>query len=405
MEIREKMYNKPYHKQRYFFCREGEILMRIGKWNVFSVMLFAFVGLWLGFMDKAFSDQIKTIDDRVVEGKVVHVYGEYLSLRQENGGICFIQWRTISLITKDEKVIVVNHGEKKTSFSVLTTAAGALSAQDLNLTITDNVSDIYPGLASKSRPLFKEKTEHPAQFAKGETVKPLVVDSRGESQRDASVPEKSWKGNVDAGLTVKKGNTEATTTTIKTEFSREKQRDHFYLTGLFLLETENGSKNTDEQRGTGKYERKHTEKAYSFYQESLERDEIERISIRSISSTGMGYRFLAKGAFRYKSEIGPSYMYEKFQHDVTETSIGLRLGSYLNWQILPSTKYYFKMDYLPGLQDFAQWRIESDMGLRQSINKSLSLTVSWIDEFDNNPGVDGVRKNDATILSAIGYEF
>jgi hypothetical protein len=63
------------------------------------------------------------------------------------------------------------------------------------------------------------------------------------------------------------------------------------------------------------------------------------------------------------------------------------------------------MDYLPGLQDFAQWRIESDMGLRQSINKSLSLTVSWINEFDNNPGVDGVRKNDATILSAIGYEF
>ena len=44
------------------------------------------------------------------------------------------------------------------------------------------------------------------------------------------------------------------------------------------------------------------------------------------------------------------------------------------------------------MEDFGQWRIESDMGLRQSINKSLSLTVSWIDEFDNNPGVDGVRK-------------
>jgi len=57
------------------------------------------------------------------------------------------------------------------------------------------------------------------------------------------------------------------------------------------------------------------------------------------------------------------------------------------------------------MEDFGQWRIKSDMGLRQSINKSLSLIVSWIDEFDNNPGADGVRKNDATVLSAIGYEF
>ncbi|MEK6728946.1 MAG: DUF481 domain-containing protein, partial [Planctomycetota bacterium] len=101
----------------------------------------------------------------------------------------------------------------------------------------------------------------------------------------------------------------------------------------------------------------------------------------------------------------PSYTYEKFPDDSADASFGLRLGSSLDWQILPSTKYYFKLDYLPGMEDFGQWRIESDMGLRQSINKSLSLTVSWIDEFDNNPGVDGVRKNDATILSAIGYNF
>ena len=144
---------------------------------------------------------------------------------------------------------------------------------------------------------------------------------------------------------------------------------------------------------------------YSFYQEGVEHDEIERLNLRSISSIGMGYRFLTNGAFTYKSEIGPSYTYEKFQQDVVDTSIGLRLGSYLDWQILPSTKYYFKLDYLPGMEDFSQWRIESDMGLRQGISKSLSLTVSWIDEFDNNPGVDGVRKNDATILSAIGYQF
>ena len=39
------------------------------KTNVFTVILLAFAVLWFGFTTNAFPDQIKTIDDRVVEGK------------------------------------------------------------------------------------------------------------------------------------------------------------------------------------------------------------------------------------------------------------------------------------------------------------------------------------------------
>lgn len=96
------------------------------------------------------------------------------------------------------------------------------------------------------------------------------MSAKGVPQKDNSKQNKPWRGNVDAGLTIQKGNKEALTTNIKTEVSKERINDNIYFTSLLLFETKDGEKNADEQRGTMKYERKHLQKLYSFYQESME---------------------------------------------------------------------------------------------------------------------------------------
>jgi len=217
--------------------------------------------------------------------------------------------------------------------------------------------------------------------------------------------KKTWKGNADAGLTIQKGNQEALTTNVKTDFPWERTRDIVYFNGLLLFETKDGEKNADEQRGTLKYERKHLKKLYSFYQESMEHDEIEKLNLRSITSTGFGYRFFEREKLKYKSEIGPSFTYERFRNDIYQTSPGLRIGNSLDWQILPSTLFYFKADFLPVPHDIVDWRLESDMGLRHKLTKSLSLNMNWINQYDNQPSAENVSKNDATILGTIGYNF
>lgn len=388
-----------------FFHCERVLKTREGKGSVLCILLLVFAGVWLSFPDKAFPDQVKTIDGKVIGGEVVHVDDEYLSIRQGNDSISFIQWRIVTLITKDREIIVVNHGENQKRFSILTTTTDSLSAKDISLMATDKITDVYPETMSANRAFFTGEARPSAPAGEKGSVLPSKTDVNDVSQKNAAKQAKPWKGNVDAGLTVKKGNTEAFTTNIKTGFSREKQRDNLYLNSLFLFETKDGSKNADEQRGTFKYERKHTKKVYSFYQESLEHDEIEKLNLRSISSLGMGYRLIETDIFKYKSEIGPSYTYERFRNDITQTGVGVRVGSYVDWQILPSTKYYFKLDYLPNLEDYTGWRIESDMGLRYSINKSLSLNVNWINDYDNKPSAGDIGKNDATILSTLGYNF
>lgn len=352
-------------------------------------------------MDGIFPDDIKTIDGNIIAGEIAGVDEEYLSVRQGQDNIVFIQWRIVSLISRDKEIIIVSHEHDRKKFSVLTTTTGDLTVRDMSFRTTEKIQDIYPEEIISNSPSFFHQGGHSGQGVTQATFS----SSPPEPQQNAAPQKKDWKGNVDAGLTVQKGNKEALTTNAKTDFSWERTRYNMYFNGLLLFETKDSVKNADEQRGALKYERKHKIRLYSFYQESVEHDEIEKLNLRSITSTGFGYRFIEREKLKYKSEIGPSFTYERFRDDIQQTSPGLRIGNSLDWQILPSTLFYFKADFLPVPEDVADWRLESDMGLRHKLTRSLSLNLNWINQYDNQPSAENVSKNDATILSTIGYNF
>ena len=356
-------------------------------------------------MDSVFPDDIKTIDGNIIDGEIVGVDEEYISVKQGQDNIVFIQWRIVSLISRNKEIIIVSHENNRKKFSILTTTTGDFSAKDIRFKTTDKIQDIYPEEIVSNRPSFSHQGEQSEQGVSHDPFSSSQLKPQNAPGENTVQQKKPWKGNVDAGLTIQKGNQEALTTNVKTDFSWERTRDNVYFNSLLLFETQDGERNADEQRGTLKYERKHLKKLYSFYQESMEHDEIEKLNLRSITSSGAGYRFIETDRLKYKSEVGPSFTYERFRNNILQTSVGLRIGNYLDWQVLPSTLFYFKVDYLPVLEDFVDWRLESDMGLRHKLTKSLSFNLSWINDYDNQPSAENVSKNDATILSTIGYNF
>lgn len=367
--------------------------------KMYKIICFILLVLLTFLVDKAFSEVIKTIDDDIIEGEVLNADEEYLSIRQGHDNITFIQWRIVRLISRDREIIIVRHDGGVTEFTIITTTTDNLSARDVGITTTDKISSIYPKEVLTQRLSFLNEDEQSVPL---DTDDKINIDA--VSQQNIAAKDKLWKGNVDAGLTFQTGNQEAVTASLKTGFSWERKKDNLYLNGLLLFGKKDGEKNADEQRGVFKYERKHKERLYSFHQENLEHDEIERLNLRSITSSGMGYRFIEKKDLKYRSEIGPSLIYERFMNGVTKVNPGLKIGNYLDWQIYDSTKIYFNVDFLPSPNDFIKWRLESDVGLRHNLNKNLSFNINWLDQYDSEP-VSGVNHNDATILSTIGYNF
>ena len=215
-------------------------------------------------MTKVFPDVVKTIDGDIVEGSVVSADEEYLCIRQKGNSINFIQWRIISLISRNKEIIIVSHENNRKKFSILTTTTGNFSAKDINFKTTDKIQDIYPKEIVANRSFFLPERE---QLEKGVTNAPFSsspLKPQNSPQQNTVQQKKPWKGNVDAGLTIQKGNKEALTTNAKTDFSWERTIDNMYFNGLLLFETKDSVRNADEQRGTLKYERKHKRRVYSF---------------------------------------------------------------------------------------------------------------------------------------------
>lgn len=386
----------------------------------FLFLLLAYVCL----MDRVFSDEIKTIDGDIIEGEVMDVDEDYLSIKQSEDSISFIQWRIISLISRDKEIIIVGHDETQKKFSILKTENG-LSVKDVNLTTTDKISDIYPEEKIRRRPLFEQGLK---QLAQTGAVSPNVSDTKkvGKSEQPGtstgtfetkvapeqspSIPPKTWKGNVGAGINIKDGNTESTTTHLKGGYTNERMRDNIYFDMLALYEvvtnkdTDVDEETVNEQRATAKYEYKHTLRLYSFFNQYLEHDEIENLNYRLISSPGMGYRFVLKDALKYKIEGGPAYTRERFWGGTIEETLGIRVGQYFDWKILPTTAFYAKTEYIQSVDEPVDWRLDSGMGLKHDLTKSLSLNLELLDQYDNTPG-EGKEKEDRAVIGSVGYNF
>lgn len=366
---------------------------------------------WVCLVNTAFSDEIKTLENAVITGDVVEATDTYLSVKQGQGQISSIPWSAISLISRNKEVVIVNHDEKQIKFTILTTTA-QLSAKDMHLTVTDKITDIYPQ-AKIASPVVQPESERAKRVAQTEQeAKPAASapEAKAATPDAAPAPQKTWKGHVDAGMNIKDGNTESTTTHVKGGYANERKQDNIYFDALALYETvknndtDEDEETVNEQRATGKYEYKHTLKWYSFFNQYFEHDEIEQLNYRSISSPGAGYRFIDWEKVKYRAEAGPAYTLEKFHGGISDDYLGLRVGQYFDWLLLQNTKFYAKNEYIQSVEDGEDWRLDSGLGARHNLTKSIALSMELLNQYDNTPP-EGNQKDDTIIIGSIGYNF
>src|SRR3989339_586440 len=79
----------------------------------------ATVLILLSLTDSVFPDDIKTIDGNIITGEIVGVDEEYLSFKQGQNNIVFIQWRIVSFISRNKEIITVSHENNRKKFLFL----------------------------------------------------------------------------------------------------------------------------------------------------------------------------------------------------------------------------------------------------------------------------------------------
>ncbi|OQD46525.1 hypothetical protein BIY37_02890 [Candidatus Brocadia sapporoensis] len=384
-----------------------ELKVFVRKRNICLLPVVAFSVMWVRLVGMAYSDEIKMVDGTVLEGEIIKVDGELISLRRRDGSVSGLQMKDVTLISRGNEISIISRQGEKLSvlripksenFSmndVVWIKKDTLTLQDLG-TETTNVA------AKVGTPEAKNDAAQPS----------VAIDEKNAPAETKTVtaPPKTWKGHIDAGLTAKDGNTESTTANLKGGYANERECDNIYFDAIALYEiVTNRDTNVDEvtvneQRATGKYEYKHTPRFYSFFNQYLEHDEIESLNYRSISSPGVGYRFLDSERLKYKAEAGPAYTLERFHGGITEDSLGVRVGQRLDWQFWRDTKFYAKSEFVESAEDTNDWRVYSGLGLRHNLTKSIAVSFEYLDQYNNMPA-EGKMKEDRTFIGSVGYNF
>jgi putative salt-induced outer membrane protein YdiY len=110
-----------------------------------------------------------------------------------------------------------------------------------------------------------------------------------------------------------------------------------------------------------------------------------------------------KSTTTLSGEIGPGFIDEK-QGGRTYQYLSLRVAERLEHQINDRVRIWESVEYLPQVDKFQNYIINSEVGLDTSLTQKFHLQVYAQDTYHSEPAPDR-EKNDLKLVTAVAYKF
>ena len=249
-----------------------------------------------------------------------------------------------------------------------------------------------------------------------ELAMPLVLaaasDEASAGADDASpkpAPPVSWTGTVEAGLQIREGNTETVDLFGKVKALRKSERQE--RTALASYDYAESAGKTTRSRAfvEAAYRSYGRARSYFFAVVNAEHDEIEDLIIRVNATAGPGRKFIDSENTTLLGEVGAGATAE-FYHsrpgtDDEKIEAVLRFHGELVTKVFDRSEFAQVLTIYPSMTDLGSFKLVSDTSLTTPLSERLDLRISIHDEYDNDPEVAGVEKNDLTLRATFVYRF
>ncbi|KJF42430.1 DUF481 domain-containing protein [Draconibacterium sediminis] len=133
----------------------------------------------------------------------------------------------------------------------------------------------------------------------------------------------------------------------------------------------------------------------------------QMLDLRSTFRAGLGLYLLRTNHMYMQSGLGLAFSQEKYGGD-NPTSQGSFEGLGLfdfNAYDLGDLSFQFKLTTYPSLSDWGRWRIDMDTSLKYDLPLDFYVKLSYVHNFDSDPLVAGVAKNDFVFKTSLGWEW
>ncbi len=340
-----------------------------------SNLVLMVVGAFLA--SATFADIVTLKSGATLIGKVGNINGSAIQFESEDLGEMTIDIEKIVKIEESEKTHIVQYND--------------FSEKELPLTVEDGVIA-----------LAGEK-----------------FDSTDVKKIDP-VPE-TWHGSINLGFNASRGNTYDNSWSVEGDLSRRWDKDRLTANaGYYYSEAKAAGENEkqktqDRIEAFAQHDHFWTAKFYSFENAKYERDRIQLLDRRIRVGLGLGYQWAEDtliekvGSWDFAQEIGLSWVEEKYDDvdaDTDDDFAAIVYAHHLKFRPLlkSDVEFFHNLEYLPQVNDFERYLIDSDVGVTTKLiyNWSLLAKIEW--DYNSRPARSR-KSSDFRYIVGLGYKW
>jgi putative salt-induced outer membrane protein len=214
-----------------------------------------------------------------------------------------------------------------------------------------------------------------------------------------------WEGSLNLGVTATTGNSRATTGNASIETKLTRPESITQLGAFATYGQSEGQTTADKSNAFDHNNYLITERLSAYLNLEWERDRVADLVWRINAGPGLGYYLIKTPNASLISELGVSYVREKFENVKFDDYYALRIAEHGEWKITETAKLWEKAEYLPDVSDFKnKFLLKGEAGVEAAITIKTSLRFLVQDTYNSTPA-PGRNKNDATYIASVGYKF
>lgn len=212
-----------------------------------------------------------------------------------------------------------------------------------------------------------------------------------------------WERNVSLGFNQTRGNSDTLLYRVAARGEQVADRYEWLIELNWTYGESDKEKNNEFGRFLMEHKRLLGKRWYAEAMLEASYDAVKDLDYRVIVGPALGYFFLRDKTFRLSTEIGPSYVAQK-QGGESEEFIALRLAENFSYRINKQLRVWQSIEYLPRIDDYEQYLLNSEVGVESAISTAMSLGITLQHRYDNRPAEDA-KRNDLFLVSTLKYTF
>lgn len=220
-----------------------------------------------------------------------------------------------------------------------------------------------------------------------------------------AVDDSLWKQEVSLGYTQKTGNTQSTELISNYEGLRKTDYSELTIKAGVLYSSVNKKMDGQKYNGSLRYAPELGDTDwFGFGKIEVEHDRFAGIDYRYVPSIGAGYWIAREEGWIASGEVGVGHEYVKYTNGSDDDNVVLIPRFYAEKAVLEKAKISEELIFYPNLEDVKKYRLRSETRFTNALSESLSLRLSFIDEFNTNP-LGESKKNDTQLVLSLVYGF